>query len=59
MTTIIDILREDIAETFRDKLKVSMIPGDSHIGDPMIADLTITHTLRELGYPISQKILGD
>jgi hypothetical protein len=36
---------------FRDKLGVSMIPGDSDIGDPMVADLTITRTLKELGYP--------
>jgi hypothetical protein len=32
-----------------------MIPRDSHIGDPMIADLTITRTLRELEYLNSQK----
>jgi hypothetical protein len=50
----IDIVREDIARAFRDKLGVSMIPGGSHIGDPMIVDLNITHTLRELEYRNSQ-----
>jgi hypothetical protein len=50
----IDIVREEIADTFRDKLGVSMVPGGSHIGDLMIADLTITHTLTEPGYPNSR-----
>jgi hypothetical protein len=50
----IDIVREEIARAFRDKLEVSMIPGGSHIRGLMIADLTITHTHRELGYPNSQ-----
>jgi hypothetical protein len=31
-----------------------MVPGDSHIGDLMIADLTITHTHTEVGYLNSQ-----
>jgi hypothetical protein len=47
----IDIVREEIAGVFRDKLGVSMIPRGSHIRDLMIAHLTITHTHRELGYP--------
>jgi hypothetical protein len=47
----IDIVREEIARAFRDKLGVSMVPGGSLIGDLMIADLTITHTHRELEYP--------
>jgi hypothetical protein len=47
----IDIMREEIAGAFRDKLRVSMIPKGNHIGDLMIVDLTITHTHRELGYP--------
>jgi hypothetical protein len=50
----IDIVREEIAGAFRDKLGVSMVPGGNHIGDLMIADLTITHTHREPGYPNSQ-----
>jgi hypothetical protein len=45
----IDIVREEIAGVFRDKLGVSMIPGGSHIGDLMIAYFTITHTHNELG----------
>jgi hypothetical protein len=47
---VIDIVREEIAGAFRDKLKVSIILGGSHIGGSMIADLTITCTLRELEY---------
>jgi hypothetical protein len=49
----IDIMREEIAGAFRDKLRVSMIPKGNHIRDLMIVDLTITHTHRELGYPNS------
>jgi hypothetical protein len=52
--TTIDIVREYIVRAFRDRLRVSMIPRDSHIRDPMIADLTITRTLRELEYLNSQ-----
>ena len=48
--TVIDIVREEIAGAFRDKLEVSTIPGGSHIGGPMIVDLTITRTLKELEY---------
>jgi hypothetical protein len=47
---VIDIVREEIAWAFRDKLGVSMIPGGSHIGDLMIADLTTTHSHREREY---------
>jgi hypothetical protein len=47
----IDIAREEIAGAFRDKLGGSIIPGGSHIEDLMIADLIITHTHKELGYP--------
>jgi hypothetical protein len=50
----IDIVREEIAGEFRDKLGVSMVPGGSHIGGLMTVDLTTTHTHREPGYPISQ-----
>jgi hypothetical protein len=50
----IDIVREEIAEVFRDKHGVSMVPGGNHIRDLMTANLTITHTHRELGYPNSQ-----
>jgi hypothetical protein len=38
-----DIVREEIAGAFRDKLGVSMVPGGSHIGDLMTTDLTTTH----------------
>jgi hypothetical protein len=51
---IIDIVREELAGAFRDKLGVSMVPGGSHIGGLMIVDLTTTHTHKELGYPNSQ-----
>jgi hypothetical protein len=47
----IDIVREEIARAFRDKLGVSMVPGCSHIGGLMTADLTTIHTHREPGYP--------
>jgi hypothetical protein len=50
----IDIVREQIAGAFQDKLEVSIVPRGSHIKDLMIADLTIIHTHRELGYPISR-----
>jgi hypothetical protein len=50
----IDIVREEIAWAFRDKLGVSMVPGGSHIGGLMIDDLTTTHAHRELAYPNSQ-----
>jgi hypothetical protein len=52
--TPVDIVREEIAGAFRDKLGVSMVPGDSHTGGLMTADLIITHTRRELGYLNSQ-----
>jgi hypothetical protein len=51
---VIDIVREEIARAFRDKLGVSMIPRGNDIGDLMIAYLTITHTHRGLGYPNSR-----
>jgi hypothetical protein len=47
----IDIVREEIAGAFRDKLGVSMVPRGNHIGNLMIADLITTHTPREPGYP--------
>jgi hypothetical protein len=50
----IDIVREEIAGAFRDKLGVSMVPGGNHIGNLMTADLITTHTHTELGYPNSQ-----
>jgi hypothetical protein len=50
----IDIVREEIARAFRDKLGVSMVPRGSHIGYLMTTDLTTTHTHREPGYPNSQ-----
>jgi hypothetical protein len=50
----IDIVREEIAGAFRDKLGVSMVPRGNHIGNLMTADLIITHTHREPGYPNSQ-----
>jgi hypothetical protein len=40
----IDIVREEIAGAFRDKLGVSIVPGGSHIRDLMIANLTVSHT---------------
>jgi hypothetical protein len=49
--TSIDIVREEIAGAFRDKLGVSMISGDSHIENPMTTDLISTRTTREQGYP--------
>jgi hypothetical protein len=45
----IDIVREEIAGAFRDKLGVSMVPGGGHIGGLVTADLTTTHTHREPG----------
>jgi hypothetical protein len=50
----IDIVREEIAGAFRDKLGVSMVPRGNHIGNLMIADLITNHTHREPGYPNSQ-----
>jgi hypothetical protein len=50
----IDIVREEIAGAFRDKLGVSMVLGGNHIGNLMTADLITTHTHRELRYPNSQ-----
>jgi hypothetical protein len=50
----IDIVWEEIAGAFQDKLGVSMVPGGNHIGNLMTANLIITHTHRELGYPNSQ-----
>jgi hypothetical protein len=46
----IDIVREEIAGAFRDKLGVSMVPGGNHIGNLMTVDLIITHTHMEPGY---------
>jgi hypothetical protein len=43
--TAIDIIKEEIARTLRDKLGVSMTPRGQHIENPIIADLIITHTL--------------
>jgi hypothetical protein len=45
----IDIVREEIARAFRDKLRVSMVPRDGHIGGLMTAYLTTTHAHRGLG----------
>jgi hypothetical protein len=42
----IDIVREEIAGAFRDKLGVSIVPGGIHIGDLIIASLTVSHTNR-------------
>jgi hypothetical protein len=50
----IDIVRGEIAGAFRYKLGVSMIPGGSHIRNPMKTDLIITRTPREQGYSNSQ-----
>jgi hypothetical protein len=50
----IDIVREEIAEAFRDKLGVSIVPRGSHIKDLMTADLTTTHTHKRPRYPNSQ-----
>jgi hypothetical protein len=50
----IDIVREEIAGAFRDKLGVSIVPGGSHIGDLMIASLTVSHTHTGPEYPNSQ-----
>jgi hypothetical protein len=50
----IDIVREEIAGAFRDRLGVRMVPGGNHIGNLMTAYLIITHTHREPGYPNSQ-----
>ena len=50
----IDIVREEIARAFRDKLGVSMVPGGNHIGNLMTADVITAHTHREPGYPNSQ-----
>jgi hypothetical protein len=50
----IDIVREEIAGAFRDKLGVSMVPRGNHIGNLMTADLITTHTPMEPGYPNSQ-----
>jgi hypothetical protein len=50
----IDIVREEIAGAFRDKLRVSMVPRGNHIGNLMTADLITTHTPREPGYLNSQ-----
>jgi hypothetical protein len=50
----IDIVREEIAGAFRDKLVVSIVPGGSHIGDLMIASLTGSHTHKGPEYLNSQ-----
>jgi hypothetical protein len=50
----IDIVREEIARAFRDKLGVSMVPGGNHIRNLMTTDLITTHTPREPGYLNSQ-----
>jgi hypothetical protein len=50
----IDIVREEIAGVFRDKLGVSMVPGGNHIGNLMTSDLITIHTHREPGYLNSQ-----
>jgi hypothetical protein len=50
----IDIVREEIAGAFRDKLGVSIIPGGNHIGNLMTADLITARIHRELEYPNSQ-----
>jgi hypothetical protein len=53
----IDIVREEIAGAFREKLEVSMTPGDNHIRNLMTTDLIITHTLRNKETQI-RKIFG-
>jgi hypothetical protein len=40
----IDIVREEIVGTFRDKLRVNMCHGGSVIGGHTIADSTMTNT---------------
>jgi hypothetical protein len=42
----IDIVREEIARVFYDKLGVNMTHGGCHIGKPMRTDLTMTHIYR-------------
>jgi hypothetical protein len=51
---VIDIVREEIAGAFRDKLGVSMVPEGNHIRNLMTADLITTHTPKEPGYLNSQ-----
>jgi hypothetical protein len=55
----IDIVREEIAGVFRDNLGVSMISGDSHIGNSMTTDLIITCTPHGTRIPEFTKFLGD
>jgi hypothetical protein len=50
----IDIVREEIAGAFRDKLGVSMVLGGNHIRNLMTANLITTHTHKEPGYLNSQ-----
>ena len=50
----IEIVREEIAGAFRDKLGVSIVPGGSHFGDLMIASLTGSHTHKGPEYLNSQ-----
>jgi hypothetical protein len=50
----IDIIREEIAGAFRDKLGVSIVPGGNHIGYLMVAILDVSHTHRGPEYPNSQ-----
>jgi hypothetical protein len=52
----IDIVREEIARTFRDKLGVSTVPGGQSYrrdGDLMVAILIVSHTHRGPEYPNS------
>jgi hypothetical protein len=51
----IDIVREEIARAFRDKLGVIMNPRGSRIENPMTTDLITTHIPREQEYPNFQK----
>jgi hypothetical protein len=50
----IDIVREEIAGAFRDKLEVGIIPRGGHIGNLMVAILTVSHTHMGPEYPNSQ-----
>ena len=50
----IDIVREEIAGAFRDKLGVSMVLGGQSYRKPYDSRFDHTHTHKELGYPNSQ-----
>jgi hypothetical protein len=50
----IDIVREEIAGAFQDKLRVSMIPGVNSYRKPYHSQFDYHSYLREQGYPNSQ-----